>query len=97
MRSIKCHISSNQVVDFVKVVNCRYTLGVFTKWDLFQGNNFSEEYGDTTIEEVKDRCGVEFMSAVSDRGKVYFIDSQTHRKARNHISSQVRFCEILMS
>ncbi|KAL9989316.1 hypothetical protein ACROYT_G003853 [Oculina patagonica] len=76
------------VVDFVKAVNCRYTLGVFTKWDMFQGNNFSEEYGDTTVDDVKDRCGVEFMSAVSDRGKVYFIDSQTQMEARNHPSNQ---------
>lgn len=77
-------------MDFVKAVNCRYTLGVFTKWDMFQGNSFSEEYGDTTVEDVKDRCGTEFMSAVSDRGKVYFIDSQTQREARNHPSNQVR-------
>ncbi len=88
---IKSRVSSNQVVDFVKAVNCRYTLGVFTKWDMFQGNNFSKEYGDTTVDDVKDRCGVEFMSAVSDRGKLYFIDSQTQMEAWNHPSDQVRF------
>lgn len=88
--TVSCHLSSNQVVDFVKTVNCRYTLGVFTKWDVFQGNNFAEEYGDTTAEDIKERCSAEFMSAVSDRGRVFFIDSQTQRDARNHPHNKVK-------
>jgi len=74
----------------VKVVNCTFTLGVFTKWDLFQGNNFSEEYEETTTQEVKDRCVAEFMNAVSNRGKVYFVDSRTQKDARNQIFNQVK-------
>ena len=83
------HLSSNQVIDFVKAVNCRYTLGVFTKWDMFQGNNFAEEYGDTTAEDIKARCSAEFLSAVSDRGRVFFIDSQTQRDTRNRSANKV--------
>lgn len=74
----------------MKAVNCRYTLGVFTKWDMFQGNNFAEEYGDTTAEDIKTRCSTEFMSAVSDRGRVFFIDSQTQRDAGNRPTNKVR-------
>jgi len=74
----------------VKAVNCRYTLGVFTKWDMFKGNNFAEEYGDTTTEDIKARCCAEFMSAVSDRGKVFFIDSQTQRDTKNQPVNKVR-------
>lgn len=80
---------SFQVVDFVKAVNCTYTLGVFTKWDLFRGNSFSDEYGDITTDDVKARCIEEFMNAVSDRGRVYFVDSQTHKDASSHTSHQV--------
>ena len=76
-------------MDFVTAVNCRYTFGVFTKWDLFQGNNFSDEYGDTTVDDIKVRCVAEFMTAVSDRGKVYFIDSQTQRETARHSLDQV--------
>ena len=76
-------------MDFVKAVNCTFTLGVFTKWDLFRGNNFSDEYGDTTTEDVKERCAAEFMNAVSDRGKVYFVDSQTQRHQRNREFTEV--------
>lgn len=83
------HLSSNQVIDFVKAVNCRYTLGVFTKWDMFQGNNFGEEYGDTTAKDIKARCSAEFLSAVSDRGRVFFIDSQTQRDTRNRSANKV--------
>ena len=88
--TVSLHLSQNQVVDFVKAVNCRYTLGVFTKWDMFQGNNFAEEYGDTTAEDIKASCSVEFMSAVSDRGRVFFIDSQTQRDQRNQPANKVR-------
>ena len=86
-----CFQLSFQVVDFVKAVNCTFTLGVFTKWDLFRGNNFSEEYGDTTTEDIKERCFREFMNAVSDRGQVYFVDSHSQREARNHFFNQVKF------
>ena len=88
--TVSLHLSQNQVVDFVKAVNCRYTLGVFTKWDMFQGNNFAEEYGDTTAEDIKARCSTAFMSAVSDRGRVFFIDSQTQRDAGNRPTNKVR-------
>ena len=74
----------------MKAVNCSFTLGVFTKWDMFRGNNFSDEYGDTTTEDVKERCVTEFMTAVSDRGRVYFVDSHSQTEARKHSSNQVK-------
>ena len=78
-----------QVIDFVTSVNCSFTLGAFTKWDMFRGDNFSEEYGDVTTEDIKERCITEFMKAVADRGKVYFVDSHSQRKARAHSSIKV--------
>lgn len=68
-------------MDFVTAVNCRYTLGVFTKWDMFQENHSSDDYTEIPTGDINDRCVAEFMTAVSDRGKVFFIDSQTQREA----------------
>ena len=70
-------------------VNCSFTLGAFTKWDLFRGDNFSEEYGDITTEDIKESRITEFMRAVADRGKVYFVDSHSQRKARTYSSINV--------
>ena len=78
-----------QVIDFVTSVNCSFTLGAFTKWDLFRGDNFSEEYGDITTEDIKESRITEFMRAVADRGKVYFVDSHYQRKARTYSSINV--------
>lgn len=78
-----------QVIDVVTSANCSFTLGAFTKWDTFRGGNFSEEYEDLTTEDIKECRITEFMKAVADRGKVYFVDSHSQSKARAHSSIKV--------
>ncbi|PFX15412.1 putative ATP-dependent RNA helicase DDX58 [Stylophora pistillata] len=37
-----------------------------------------------TTDDIKDRCVAEFMTTVSVRGKIFFLDSQTQREAKRY-------------